>query len=149
MNRFGIFSICLLMITLMANQCKKEKDGEGTGKNVSNEVKEDILSQLYDTEWYHSREEDKDGIRVYRDGSYKFPPSRGARHGFKLEKEGKVWEYGSGPTDRPTKTEGSWKLKPESNAIEIKLTKYEREVSYTLEFVSLNDNVLRLKKVDQ
>ena len=33
--------------------------------------------------WTHSREEDSEGIKVYRPNEYNFPPSRG-REGFEL-----------------------------------------------------------------
>lgn len=152
MKRFSTFAICLLMLTLMANQCKKEEttdDGTpATERTTSDATVDNILDQLYGKAWYHSREEDKDGVLTYRDDSYKFPPSRGGRTGFKLEKGGKMWEYGTGPADRPTTTEGTWEVTEGKDGIQVKLTKNGTEMSYRLEFVSFEDNILQLKWIN-
>lgn len=147
MNRIGTVACLFILLTLMANGCKKEKASDGDSNMAEKVAQQVVLEQLYGQDWYHSREEDKDGVLVYRDRSYKFPPSRGGRDGFKLEKGGGFWEYGTGPTDRPTKTEGTWKMKEEST-IEVKVARNGSEMSYTLEFVSFENNILKLKKVN-
>ena len=151
MKRFGTLAICLLMMVLMANKCKKEETTTASvvEEKVSSMVIDNVLDQLCGNTWYHSREEDKDGVLTYRDGSYKFPPARGGRHGFKLAKGGKMWEYSTGPADRPMTTEGTWEMTESKDGVQVKLTKFEKEMSYILEFISLEDNVLKLKIVNQ
>ncbi|MGB0522565.1 MAG: hypothetical protein ACPGJS_06380 [Flammeovirgaceae bacterium] len=150
MNRFRITLLsCFIALTLMANECKKEsKSNVSSDKAMRTATAQSILDQLYEKDWYHSREEDEGEVRVYRDGSYEFPPSRAARHGFQLKKDGTFWEYGFGPDDRPTKTEGTWEMKEGSEEINMKLTKNEMEESYTLQFISFENNILKLKKMN-
>ena len=152
MNRFGKVIICFVLLALMANGCKKDEGSDSSSdKNMRKVAEQNILEKLYGKDWYHSREEDKDsdGVSTYRDSSYKFPASRGGRHGFRMEEGGKYWEYGTGPTDRPTKTEGTWKVKEGTEAIEVKVAQNGTEMSYTLEFVSFEDNILKLKKMNE
>jgi len=150
MRKLGTIIICFIAITLMANKCKKETTADADNKTmVSNAMKQLVLDQLYDIKWYHSREEDKgDGLLTYRESSYKFPPSRGGRVGFKLEKGGVYWDYGPNAADVPTETKGTWTLLENSNTIQVNLTKYEVEMSYQLEFISLENNILKLKKIN-
>lgn len=58
--------------------------------------------------WGHSREEDKDGLTVYRPSSYRFPLSRG-RDSLEFHPDGTILQVGSGPDDRSLNVVGSWK----------------------------------------
>ena len=59
--------------------------------------------------WKHSHEENSDGNRVYRNGKFKFPPSRG-RFAFELQKGGKAIIYAIARGDGTDKQPGSWTL---------------------------------------
>ena len=149
MNKFGKVIMLFGLLTLMANNCKKQESEKGSTTNketTEKTAKQNVLEQLYGTEWYHSREEDNGDVQVYRDGSYKFPPSRGGRTGFKLEKDGTFLEYGPGPTDKPTTTKGTWSLVENADAILVKMTKNGSEITYTLNFMAFENNILKLKR---
>lgn len=66
--------------------------------------------------WLHSHEEDSEGNQVYRPADFPFPPSRG-RDGFELRADGTLVDRGIGPTDRPQKTEGTWKLEDDGTLV--------------------------------
>jgi hypothetical protein len=57
--------------------------------------------------WGHSREEDGDGLTVYRPAGYKFPLSRG-RDGIEFRPDGTVVNAGPGPDDRTRAATGRW-----------------------------------------
>jgi hypothetical protein len=69
--------------------------------------------------WGHSREEDSQGMTVYRPSGYKFPLSRG-RAGLEFRPDGTVVQAGSGPDDRSRTLTGSWKALP-GNALQVQL----------------------------
>jgi hypothetical protein len=71
-------------------------------------IARDTLSQ----HWVHSHEEDTDTEMVFRPATYAFPRSRG-RRGFELKRDGSLVESRIGPTDRPVKAEGTWRLEDE------------------------------------
>jgi len=61
-------------------------------------------------EWIHSREEDSEGVEVYRRPEFAFPPARG-REGFELRADGSWIERRPGPTDVPESSPaGGWEL---------------------------------------
>ena len=92
--------------------------------------------------WIHSREEDTGEIRVYRPNDYKFPPSRG-REGFELKENGEFIRYRIGPTDRPQKMVGTWKVE-KGNYLRVTFEGQRRE-SYIMQFVSLDEQVLKVR----
>jgi hypothetical protein len=59
--------------------------------------------------WGHSREEDADGLTVYRPAGFKFPISRG-RDGLEVRRDGTFVRHDPGPDDAGRKTSGSWKF---------------------------------------
>jgi hypothetical protein len=58
--------------------------------------------------WGHSREEDGDGITVYRAQGFAFPPARG-RDFIEFFADGTVRFYGAGPDDRTRAVMGEWR----------------------------------------
>ena len=58
--------------------------------------------------WGHSREEDGDGITVYRPGGFAFPPSRG-RDFVEFGADGTLRFYGAEPDDRTQVVTGEWR----------------------------------------
>ena len=63
--------------------------------------------------WRHSREEDADGVTVYRPSDYPFPPSRG-RDGLEVRSDGTYVSIDPGPDDRGRGTAGSWSIEGDS-----------------------------------
>ncbi len=57
--------------------------------------------------WYHSFEEDHDGIQVYRPETYDFPPARG-RGSVEFGPDGRFLDWSPGAADAPESTPGSW-----------------------------------------
>jgi hypothetical protein len=57
--------------------------------------------------WGHSREEDADGLTIYRPSGFAFPLSRG-RDWIEFRPDGGVLHLGSGPDDRSRAVAGSW-----------------------------------------
>ena len=92
--------------------------------------------------WIHSREEDTGETRVYRPSNYKFPPSRG-REGFELKENGEFIRYRIGPTDRPQKIVGTWKVE-KGNHLRVTFEGQKRE-SYIMQFVSCDEQVLKVR----
>ncbi|WP_439881502.1 hypothetical protein ACSX1A_20525 [Pontibacter sp. MBLB2868] len=103
-------------------------------------------SELIGKTWLHSYEEDEGDVMVYRLNSYDFPPSRG-RTGFELEKGGVLKQYDIAPTDGLEEHVGKWeKVGDDKVHIYIKGNGQPAQ-SYTVEVVSLKDDILKLKKL--
>lgn len=94
-----------------------------------------IQPSLLYRHWVHSREEDAGGANVYRPAEYDFPPARG-RTGFELHSDGCLTERGIGPTDRSTKTAGTWRLE-DGNCLAFYTTSAEQP-SRVLQIESLD-----------
>lgn len=99
------------------------------------------LSHAIFKQWIHSREEDTEGVRVYRPSDYNFPPSRG-REGFEIKENGEFIRYGIGPTDRRQKITGTWKVE-ENNKIRVTF-EGQRQESYTIQILSCDEGVLKV-----
>jgi hypothetical protein len=65
------------------------------------------LQCLFQT-WGHSREEDANGVTVYRPAGYKFPLSRG-RDALEFRPDGTIVKSGPGADDRSRSAAGEWK----------------------------------------
>src|SRR4051794_13969885 len=65
-----------------------------------------LPSELFQ-HWIHSREEDSDGIEVYRPEGFPFPPSFG-RDGFEMHRDGRFVQDDIGPADGTVQVEGRW-----------------------------------------
>ncbi len=93
--------------------------------------------------WIHSHEEDTAEAKVYRPSHYPLPPARG-REGFEIKENGEFVQYGIGPDDRPQIVAGRWKAEG-ANRIGVSLKDRGRK-SYTLDIVSCDENILRIKR---
>jgi len=135
-----------LLTTLSTQQCK-HKPGSSSASTTSTmnaTAQQDPGKMLYRT-WLHSREEDEGEVMVYRPNTYAFPPSRG-RTGFAFEAGGKFTQYDIAPTDGLEGNPGKWEMK-DSKIIAISGIK--DQPGYTLEVVSLDDKMLKVKRRDQ
>jgi len=93
--------------------------------------------------WTHSHEEETEDVRVYRPSDYAFPPARG-RTGFEIMENGEFIQYDIGPDDRTRKVVGSWKAEG-ANRVKVYFKEPERK-SYTLDIISCDENILRIKR---
>jgi hypothetical protein len=102
--------------------------------------------EIYEKHWIHSREEDTEGIQVYRPSTFNFPLSRG-RRGFEIEKSGAFLEYGIGPDDRSNKVEGKWTTAEEPAIIKIDFPGRSIK-SYKMKIISCNNESLKIRKLE-
>lgn len=92
--------------------------------------------------WVHSREDDEDGVRVYRPHDFNFPLSRG-REGLEIEASGALTRYAIGPNDAPMKVSGRWTM------IGLQLDFADETGPTTLDVLSYDDDVLRVRQVPE
>jgi hypothetical protein len=102
------------------------------------------LKQLEGT-WLHAHEEDQGDVRVYRPNTYAFPPSRG-RTGFQFDHNGLFTQYDIAPTDGLEGRKGLWKAEG-STTVRISLDD-KKDPDYKLEIVSLENGVLKVRRVE-
>jgi hypothetical protein len=99
----------------------------------------DIQSDLTGR-WYHSFEEDHDGIRVYRPRDFEFPPARG-RGGVEFDADGSFVDWGPGAGDAPQGRPGSWQVDAGLEHLELTVGDWRR----TVEVVSAEPDKLELR----
>ncbi|MDQ1537510.1 MAG: hypothetical protein QOE58_1903 [Actinomycetota bacterium] len=66
--------------------------------------------------WVHSREDDHDGINVYRRPDYDFPPARG-RRGVEFRADGSFLEWAIGRGDTAEARPGQWGQTPDGATV--------------------------------
>lgn len=92
--------------------------------------------------WVHSFEEDKEGLKIFRiQSDYEFPLSRKPRERFEIKPNGEFIEYIPGPSDNYLPKLGRYKVEDPST-IKVNLG----NESYTLNVMSLEQNILKVKK---
>lgn len=111
------------------------------------EGKKDQLPPEVFKYWIHSREEDKDVVQAYRPKGFKFPPSRG-RAGFEIKKDGDFTDHPIAPTDGNETVLGKWELAGEGK-IKVTFPKKPDRKPFTLEIVSCDGKVLRVKRTEE
>lgn len=100
------------------------------------------VSQLEGT-WLVSHEENRGDTLVFRPNTYAFPPARG-RTGFAIKPAGRFEQFDIAPTDGLLGRPGTWTaLGP--TRLRIHLTDGQ-EPDYTLEILSLEKRVLKLRR---
>ena len=122
-----------LSLLLLAATCKPHRPAVPTPFSTT---------QLEGT-WLISREENSGDTLVYRPNTYAFPPSRG-RTGFAIKSYGRFEQFDIAPTDGLAGRPGTWT--PNGTArLRIHLTNAQ-EPDYTLEIISLDKQVLKLRR---
>jgi hypothetical protein len=90
--------------------------------------------------WVHVREEDSDGIEVYRPADRPLPPARG-RDGIEFRPDGTFVDLSAGPVDAPVGgAGGQWKT---DSGGRLELVGPEGSSGYDI--VALDDDVLRIR----
>lgn len=90
--------------------------------------------------WVHSREEDADGVRIYRPRDFDFPPSRG-REGFEITENGTFIAHEIGPGDGLVKASARWTID------RLRIGFDGQRPPYALEILSYDANTLRVRDV--
>ena len=96
--------------------------------------------------WKYSYEDkdNRDGVSVFRSSAYNFPPSRG-RSGFEIKKNGEFILHEVGPSDRPVKKVGIFKVE---GPAEIKVYFDDKTASqFSLKILDVGDNILRVQRL--
>jgi hypothetical protein len=93
--------------------------------------------------WVHSREEDHDGLSVYRPVGYPLPPSRG-RTGIEFLETGEAIFGGPGPSDRTEQVNGRW-AEDESGRLRIEMPQ-GRFGGMTMEIISVDSDQLVVRQ---
>ena len=127
-----LLPLCLL---LLAATCKPN--------DSSNKAAAPALKQLEGT-WLISREENSGDTLVYRPNTYAFPPSRG-RTGFAIKPFGRFEQFDIAPTDGLAGRAGTWTADG-GTRLRIHLAE-GTEPDYTLEIISLEKQVLKLRRL--
>jgi hypothetical protein len=96
--------------------------------------------------WIHSREEDEGALQAYRPKGFKFPPSRG-RAGFEINKDGEFIDHPIAPADGNETVPGKWESLGEGK-IKVTFPKDSIRTPFTLEIVSCDGKVLRVKRTE-
>lgn len=109
------------------------------------EAEEKLPAGLYQS-WIHSREEDKEGIQVYRPEGYEFPPSRG-RAGFEIRKDGEFIDRPIAPADGNETILGRWEATG-PRRIRVTFPKHPDRRGFTLEIIACDGKSLKVKRVD-
>ena len=130
------FARLLLAPLLLVSACERHKPAVVTSSPAS-------MKQLEGT-WLASHEENRGDTLVYRPNTYKFPPTRG-RTGFAIKSFGRFEQFDIAPTDGLAGHPGTWTATGDTRLI-IHLTDGQ-EPNYTLEILSLNNKVLKLRRV--
>lgn len=109
-------------------------------------VPPDVQKGLIGSTWLNSYEEEpsQGTTRIFRPDTYVFPPSFG-RSGYRFDAQGKLTYYSIAPADGMESHPGTWKSLG-NNAFRITLTD-GFEAAYTVQVVSLADDVLRLQRL--
>ena len=90
--------------------------------------------------WYHSSEEDRGDLVVYRGPSYAFPPARMARNTLTFSEDGRAEVGRPGPADASVSTVVTWLVDDDS----LKISAPGREDVFTIE--SADEDVLVLRR---
>jgi len=100
-------------------------------------------TQQLEGTWLTSREENNGDTLVFRPNTYAFPPSRG-RTGFAIKSYGRFEQFDIAPADGLTGRLGTWTADGPTR-LRIHLAD-GREPDYTVEILSLQNHVLKLRR---
>ncbi len=131
-----LIHLFLVFVVITSFSCKK--------KVVQQTASQEVIINASNLlgKWFHSHEEDLNGVVTYRPEGYDFPPARG-RRGCNFLDKGGYEQYEIAPTDGLQTVKGSWKQEGEKNVIINLYT--TRKLIYNLEIIELNKKILRFK----
>lgn len=126
-----------LLLSLIFWTCKSSNESSNLQEKVSIESSDAVELILIGT-WKHSKEEDSEGVKVYRKSDYNFPPSRG-RVSIEFKVDHSLIYSPIGANDFHEGHQGKWSLN------ETTLTLEYNNVSKTYSVLELNKNIIKLK----
>jgi hypothetical protein len=94
--------------------------------------------------WIHSREEDAEGLDVFRPEGFDFPPSFG-RDGFEMQADGAFVQDEIGPADGVVQLPGRWQLLA-PHRVAVSFDDVGGRPGYAFEIVSLEDTLLKIRR---
>jgi hypothetical protein len=95
--------------------------------------------------WIHSREEDAEGVEVYRPEGFNFPPAF-ARDGFEMFIDGRFVQDDIGPADGIVQVPGRWTQVADRRVSVSFDQSYSARDGYTFELVDVDDTTLRIRR---
>ena len=93
--------------------------------------------------WVHSREEDTDGVEVYRPDGFDFPPAFG-RDGFEMARDGGFVQQDIGPADGVVHMAGRWRQTGPAR-VSVSFPDGHRD-GYSFVIVMVDEAVLRIRR---
>ena len=126
--------LSLLSLLLLAAACHPNRSDPKTVAPT--------IQQLEGT-WLASHEENRGDTLVYRPNTYHFPPARG-RTGFAFKPFGRFEQFDLAPTDGLASRTGTWTAY-RNTRLRINLNQGS-EPDYTLQIISLENQVLKLRR---
>jgi hypothetical protein len=91
--------------------------------------------------WMHSREEDQDGIMVYRGERCNFPPARG-RDGIEFKPDGTFVEWAIGAGDNQQGITGHWEA---TDSTHVRVSFNGSRPARSMEIVQVDGQVLKVR----
>lgn len=101
----------------------------------------ELPAQIF-RKWRHSREEDGEGLVVYRGEDFNFPPARG-RDGIEFRRDGTFIEWAIGAGDAQSGIAGHWQAS-EPARVQIAFDQGRRPPR-VLEVVHCDEGVLKVR----
>lgn len=101
------------------------------------------LPPLVFRRWVHSREEDTEGVEVYRPDGFVFPPAFG-RDGFEMARDGGFLQQDIGPADGVVDVRGRW-AQTGPGRVSVSFPDGHR-AGYSFAIVMVDEAVLRIRR---
>jgi hypothetical protein len=114
-----------------------------TSQTDQRPVQKATLPEALFRHWTHSREEDADGVEIYRPDGFDFPPGHG-RDGFAMRPDGRFISEEPAADDGTVTVPGHWRrLGP----LRVGVTLVDDSPRFAFDIVAVDDAVLRIRRV--
>jgi hypothetical protein len=140
---FAIICLAVHATFLSAGGASAQRSGEAGEDGLNQESPMSELPSAIYRRWTHSREEDTNGLTVFRPSNFNFPPSRG-REGMEFRPNGEFVHYNIGATDRSEAVPGRWHLGADGS-IEIEFPTTQMG-AYRLAVISVDADILIVRR---
>lgn len=120
----------------------REEPSENGEARPAGAAEQPLPAELFGT-WIHSREEDHDGLRVYRRPGFPLPPARG-RDGIVIHADGRFEILTPGPGDGGARTSARWERLGPALLRVVSLAQPEHEELWRIELRAVSSERLEL-----